>query len=244
MAHALSNLNEQNCGALYLASSLLCFCTLAAGPTGPNDLLVCITEDVRSTVCVPMIRGVRLIRQLFPLETLFAGLMAPMNIAVTLSTHWRPRWMEAGLPCLDWEEAVNNLRTLVMSHHADNDTSRVNALNQLEGIYEALYGKKNGNVSIDPDPASRFVLTWLYRIDDKFIENLQRRDSDNLLMLAHWAPLLSNYRDEWFFVGWTEQLVLAVRALLPEHLVAWMQWPLEAIGILSPDAPSREDGEE
>ncbi|KAH6661439.1 hypothetical protein F5X68DRAFT_145673, partial [Plectosphaerella plurivora] len=237
MAPMLSNLNEHNCGALYLASSLLCFCTFATGPTGPGDLLVCISGDVRPTRNLPIIHGVRLIRQSFPPETLFSGLMAPMHRPLTMSPQWRPRWVDNGLARLDWEKALDDLREIVTTHSSDSDTSRLHALNQLEGIYEAFYGRKIAGRTREPDPASRFVLTWLYRIDEHFIDSLQRRSPMDLLTLAYFAPLLRIYSDAWFLVGWTEQLILAVRACLPHHLLTWIQWPLEAANLLSSDTP-------
>ncbi|KAH7118301.1 hypothetical protein EDB81DRAFT_701293 [Dactylonectria macrodidyma] len=241
LARELSNLNEDNCGALYVGSVLVCICTFAAGPTGPCDLLLCSTSDLQPHAGIPLIHGVRLIRESFPPEILFAGLAKPMNRQESVMTqNWRPRWMELQLPRLDWEEALDGLRTLVISHDADS-TSCMRAFDTLEIIYKTTYGTRDADASDEQNPKGRFILAWLYVLDDAFIASLQQRDPVSLLILAHFSPLLRNHQDDWFLIGWTEQLILGVRAVLPTQYIEWMQWPLEAAGLLC-SSPEADDG--
>jgi hypothetical protein len=104
LSDALKSVGEDNCGAAHLGTIIVCIWTFAAGPTGPDDLLVCHVDPAPSAGkggppppgaaaaaasssswpheharAFPMIHGVRITRSAFPPEVLFRGLMAPMN---------------------------------------------------------------------------------------------------------------------------------------------------------------------
>ncbi|KAH6972036.1 hypothetical protein BKA56DRAFT_493833 [Ilyonectria sp. MPI-CAGE-AT-0026] len=238
MAHGLSSLNESSSSALYLASILVCFCTLAAGPTGPYDLLLFNTGDLRPQACIPLIRGVRLIRQVFPRDVLFSGLMAPMNRSEgTQLLQWRSHWVR---PRLDWVAALGRLKTLVSSQQDADNASRRHAFDILENIYEVVWGRDDSGVPAKMKPKYQFVLGWLYMMDDDYIATLQRSDHISLIVLAYFAPLLRVHQDSWFLQGWTEQLISSTRALLPDAYVSWIQWPLEA-AVLIPSSPGKEE---
>lgn len=91
----LPTLNDSNCGALYMAATLVCYYAFAAGPTGPGDFLICrdsdtrppfgsqgendINDSIERLQWVSLIHGVRLIRWAVAPEILFSGLLAPLG---------------------------------------------------------------------------------------------------------------------------------------------------------------------
>ncbi|KAH7353459.1 hypothetical protein B0T11DRAFT_286855 [Plectosphaerella cucumerina] len=248
MALALTVLDTSACGSLYVASLLVCFYALAAGPTGPDDLLVASASPARPHTCLPLIHGVRLIRQAFPPSVLFVGALAALDRGKGRpdATPWRAPWEVLGAPRLRWERPLARLKDLVDAHADSKEKGWLGAVRELIATYEAFYGhegaEKTGAAPGVPPLAYRHVMRWLYVVDESFVASLQRGDDVSLLLLAHFAPLLQNHRDSWFMRGWSEQLILAARAKLSPWYMSWMEWPLDAAGLLGEEG--EEEGEE
>ncbi|KFZ23955.1 hypothetical protein V502_01562 [Pseudogymnoascus sp. VKM F-4520 (FW-2644)] len=111
LTSALPTLNATNAGALYVAAVLVCYCTFAAGPTGPDDVLVCNVGNEDAVPWLPLTHGVRLIRSLVEPGVLFAGLMAPLGPSDEQDDgDHRPACAREGFPRIEWEEALSELR--------------------------------------------------------------------------------------------------------------------------------------
>lgn len=240
----LNNIDNTNCGALFVSSLLVCYSGFAAGPSGHGDLLLCDASGVStdpqssSSSWMPLMRGVRLIREAFPLEVLFTGLTAPLNAGGDtedddLAT-FLPSFLRHKFKRQDWIAPLANLRELVTSC-PDSEEARVRlrALEGLEAIYEATYGRdEKGSCGVDP--VNRFVFGWIYRVKDDFIACLRRREPVSLLILAYYAPLLNTMPNTWFMCGWAEHLVTMTREMVGPEFFGWIKWPLEVLGLLGP----------
>jgi hypothetical protein len=91
LSKALPGLDDANCGAIYLSTTLMGMCTLAAGPRGPDDLLVCDVSHSRPGKWLPIARGVRVVQEISNPEALGAGLMEPFQRQVEHQKYTRPR---------------------------------------------------------------------------------------------------------------------------------------------------------
>ncbi|KAK5652152.1 hypothetical protein OQA88_10794 [Cercophora sp. LCS_1] len=255
----LSCVRPENCGALYLAAVLTSYCTFAAGPTSRNDLLVCTAdgdgdggdcaEDSGAAVgnnnnnnsnnasgWMPFVYGVRLMRQSFSPDVLFAGAMAPLgpdpSVDAPQLTLNRPVYARDGFPRLEWEAALDGLRAFLVVSDA---AGCLEALDDLIGIYAATYGRRvpGQEVSYDGPLENQFVFGWLYRTGSDFIARVRRREPPALLVLAHYAVLLGGdaVRDEWFIEGWAMHMVTRVNELLAHNqsVAGWMRWPTEQV---------------
>ncbi|KAM5348799.1 hypothetical protein ACJ41O_008622 [Fusarium nematophilum] len=231
----LASLDATNCGALYLSSLLVCFSSFAAGPSGPRDLLICHMSDSSlrsesSEPWMPLIRGVRLIRDAYPPEALFSGLMAGLVSEKEDPAAFRPSFITENFERIDWIPALEEIRSLVKACDDQLAPARLEAFNLLASIYEATYGRDEAG-SCDVASVFRFLFIWIYQIKDDFIIGLQGRDSVCLLILAYWALLLRTYSQYWFMDGWTVHLLKAVRDVLDQGFVRWLGWPLAIAGV-------------
>ncbi|KAL6356831.1 hypothetical protein LRP88_10442 [Fusarium phalaenopsidis] len=222
----LSNLNETNCGALYVASVLVCYCTFAAGPTGPEDLLLCSVGDVAAQRWLPLIHGVRLIRQSIEPATLFTGLMSPLGGGADPELEDpRPEYLVKGFPRLQWIEPLEKLRAWIASNETPDTVLFLRAHKSLCEIYEANYGDADGGYN--GPMTNKLVFGWFYRLQDLFVGCLQRKAPPALLLLAYYVPLFNTMTRSWYMDGWAAHLLDAIRGLLSPDLLGWLEWPLE-----------------
>lgn len=231
---------SHNCGALYLAAVLICYCTFAAGPDGPQDLLICRVGPDAALVWRPMVQGVNLIRQVCCNEDLFGGLMSPLAPSTTTgelsSDSALPVCSRPGsvFPRIKWEVALGGLRDLTAAaepamKHRDQDAC-CRALDMLIGIYSATYGRDQDGL-YDGDPNNQHVFRWLYCLSQDFVACAQRQDQIALLILAYFAPLLETVGGGWYIRGWRDHLITSIRPLLSEEYLKWLNWPAEQAGI-------------
>lgn len=227
MNRTLTNLNEANCGALYVAAVLVCYCTFAAGPTGPDDLLVCVIGEGISQRWLPVIHGVRLIRQSIEPATLFTGLMAPLGGGGTNSEmeDTRPDFLVMGFTYIDWVGPLEKLRLWIASHENPDTALYLRVHKSLCDVYEANFGNTEGLVQVPM--MNKFVFGWLYRMQDLFVGCLQRKAPQALLLMAYYVPLFRTMKRSWFMEGWATHLLETIRGLLSTDLIVWLDWPVE-----------------
>ncbi|KAM0425594.1 hypothetical protein ACHAPT_009125 [Fusarium lateritium] len=220
----LSSISESNCGALYVAATLVSYCAFAAGPTSPNDLLVCKVGDEATHDQLPLIHGVRLIRQTVDPATLFSGLLQPLadtgpDQEVESSTH----------PHINWIEPFAILRQSLTSNH--NMTIYEHAFSSLASVYEANYGSEKGVCKTPSN--NRLILGWLYRLQETFVASLKRQEPPSLLILAYYAPLIATLEKAWFLEGWSQHLVGSIKTMLGDELLNLIEWPMGVVGKVS-----------
>ncbi|RYP05416.1 hypothetical protein DL764_003841 [Monosporascus ibericus] len=167
----LARLDRTNCGAAYISATLVCYCTFAAGPAGPGDLLVCNVDQDRDHNWLPSIHGLRLLRESFDADVLFSGLMDPFHPKshaqdkdATPARDNRARCSREGFLRVDWEEPLSDLRGFIVMYDDggdDDDGICLRSLDSLIAIYRATYGDKDG--SYDGPQEYQHAFGWLYR---------------------------------------------------------------------------------
>ncbi|KAM5364063.1 hypothetical protein ACJZ2D_011680 [Fusarium nematophilum] len=235
MTRLLPELDQSNCGALYVSSLLVSYAGLAVGPRGPGDLLVCLMQDLPFQTesqwdgpWLPLVRGARLIRELFDVGTLFSGLMAPLGPSVECFS--RPTFLRCGISRVDWVEPMREIRGLVEAAKDESAGMRRRAFNRLADIFEATFGQDDQG-RCDVNPRNRFVFIWLYLIEDAFVDCVQRRDPVCLLLLAYYAVLMRTLDHWWFTHGWPEHLLTAIWEIIDESHRTWLLWPFSVTGM-------------
>lgn len=202
---------------------------------------------------MPFVYGVRLMHQTFSPEVLFAGVMEPLGRELPSLPLDTPVYLRDGFPRVEWEEQLDGLREFVVTRDvaargaqeeggAPNEGERsrttaavaVHALDNLIGIYAAIYGRRgpDGEIRVDGPSHNQFVFGWLYRVEPGFAACVRRCDPSALLVLAHYAVLLNRQTTPsgWFLKGWKEHIIARVGVLLGESETSkWMCWPMEQI---------------
>lgn len=225
---ALSKIDSSNCGALYVSAVLVCYCTFAAGPIGPDDLLVCYATDEKPH-WMSLVHGVRLIRSTMDSTTLFSGLMAPLGPTSEPSMNQKPTFIREGFSRIDWEEPLYKLRNYISTCYEPDMDIYLQCCNDLLLIYEATYGKDDGSYDISSD--NQFIFAWLYRLDDRFVSCLRRKRPLALLLLAYYCVLLKTMEKLWFMAGWSDHIVGRVRHIIGTEFGIWLKWPIEQVGL-------------
>lgn len=236
MTRLLPDMNEDNCGALYVSSLLVSYSGLAAGPKGLGDMLICHMEsmlfcDESPGPWLRFVRGARLIRERFDINTLFSGLMAPLGPPV--ETCLRPSYLRHGFDRVEWVDPMRNIYQLVEKYEDDSADVRRRSFNRLADVFEATFGQ-DGHGKCDVHPRNRYVFIWLYLMEDGIVECVQRKDPVSLLLLAYYTVLLRTLHYWWFTHGWSEHLLTAIWGLLDEEHRAWMLWPFSVVGMNAP----------
>ncbi|KAL4862094.1 hypothetical protein BDV12DRAFT_49931 [Aspergillus spectabilis] len=230
LTQSLQNLDDNNCGPLYVAAVLVSFCTFAAGPVDPDDLLVCNISNQATQSWMSVVQGVRLIRERFEPSVLFSGLMSPLDSPGEEHLNSsEPRYVENNFPRVDWEGPLYRLREMIASSESPDAAVCLEAYHVVEAIYEATYGKGDGSITC---PARhKFVFVWLYGMDPQFVRCLQQRHPLSLLVLAYYAFLLTTMQRDWFIQSWPGHLLTRIYDLIDRNYVEWLRWPLEQAGL-------------
>lgn len=218
----LTSITEENCGALYVAATLVSYCVFAAGPTSPNDLLVCKVGEAATLHQLPLIHGVRLIRQTVDPATLFSGLLEPLTESgsdeeVESSAH----------PYIDWIDPFARLRQWLTSNGGASMAVYDHALSSLSSIYEANYGSEKGVCKVPS--SNRLILGWLYRLQETFITSLKRQEPPALVIFAYYTPLVATLEEGWYLEGWSVHLVKSIKAMLSDELSTFIEWPIGVV---------------
>ncbi|EWZ29379.1 uncharacterized protein FOBCDRAFT_277031 [Fusarium oxysporum Fo47] len=225
---ALSAIDKSTCGSLYVSTILVCFCSFAAGPSGPDDLFVCSAGGKSSHKWLPLARGARLIRELYDESVLFSGLTEPFGSNSGIPPEDpRPTCVCRGFVRVDWTGPVARLHDLVMSTATSSNGVYVDSLQMLTAIYEVTFGDNDGSVKAPLH--HKAVLIWIYLMDGSFVECLQRKDPIALLLLAYYAPLIKTLKRDWFLHGWAEHILRASEMFITDDYADFLQWPAAAV---------------
>lgn len=225
-----TTLNDDNCGAAYLGATLVCYCTFAAGPVSSKDLMVCHLSDEHSDRWVNLVSGLRLIRQAFAPDVLFAGLMSPLGSSPDAPAKPTPREPLCKQLCkapVQWEAALKGLRRFVALQDGENTKACLYSVDELVKVFEGVYGDSHGNCNVTED--YQFVLGWIYRMKTDFICAIQSGATVALAILAHFAVLLKTMDGEWWLKGWAEHLCIVIRDTAENSVGPLLDWPADQI---------------
>lgn len=75
------------------------------------------------------------------------------------------------------------------------------------------------------------ALSWPAHLSDDFTHLVSVHDPIAVLILGHWAVLLSQCPPRWWIRQWPQRIVFAAQKvlLLRPELLKWLEWPLEVI---------------
>jgi hypothetical protein len=212
----LFHLNQDNCDAVLLSVQLICFLTWARGPQ-PGEYLA-FGENGRSDWLV-MFRGIRTTIETVGYDN-FTRSMAPNIRAKGKSL---PRI--TGL--LAYEEPLAELRDYVQ--HASEPSHLSHNLYAHQVLLEC-YSNRYGGV----DSEYHVVFAWLFRMQEEFLEALQKHDPVPLVVYAHFALLMNDMEGFWYMKGWTVHVLEGIWGILRDEDRVHIRWPVSVVGWIPP----------
>jgi hypothetical protein len=73
------------------------------------------------------------------------------------------------------------------------------------------------------------AILWINLIPEEFVQLLEERVPEALLLMAHYCVLLKRLEDMWWVEGKAEKLLETVRAALGDGWERWLQWPINEV---------------
>lgn len=213
----LSNVNEDNCTALYIFSAMALFYVMAS-PRKDSDFLIVGDADVSSWVY--LLRGTRSISEVAR-EVIQNGPLAPMFSAGARRAQLRN---SAG-PYEDFY----NLRELqryvkASANNPDDAAAYSEAIDELRKTLSDLF-------TVSP---TEYELTdlfiWPYRVSDHYLSLLTRREQLALIIYAYFCIPMKHLGSHWWIQGWAVHLIRRIHALLGPENRLWIRTVVEEVG--------------
>jgi hypothetical protein len=211
----LSQINQGNCDAVLLSVQLLSFIGWARGPQ-PEEFLAFGTNE--RSEWLMMFRGIRTTMESLDYKAFTKSHTPQMCARGNLSRQTaRPAF----------EQPLANLRDYIQS--ASSPSGLASNLSALELLLECYKNRYDG---IDSEYSMAFA--WLFKVDEEFLDAMQRRDAVPLVLYAHFAVLMNDMEGFWYMKGWTTHVLSGIWKLLRDEHKMYLRWPIGVVGWIPP----------
>jgi hypothetical protein len=211
----LANMNKKNCDAALICVELICLIGWARGPQ-PGEFLV-FGANGRSEWLI-MFRGIRTTMETLGYDAFNKSLIPQMRVGGNIVQQMsRPAF----------EKPLADLRNY-MGHasspaHIDSNLSALDLLTQ-------CYNNRYSGVDAD----YFLVFTWLFKLDDSFLERMQIHEAAPLVLYAYFVVLLDDLERFWYMQGWTRHVLGGIWETLKDEDRGQIRWPMEVLGWIHP----------
>ncbi|KAL2126038.1 hypothetical protein VTI74DRAFT_1894 [Chaetomium olivicolor] len=230
LTELLPTLRRENCGALFLTTTLVLVFSLAKGPSPTDKFLVANGAEVPWW---QPLRGVRLILDTMGPDAVFSGSRRPRYPAEQPP---RPRIQplitaassQIVATALFWEEALWEVSDLIAVSPSPHTEMFQRTFEELAGCFRETFGTPE-------EPRKRIIgrfeviVAWLYRLEDDFTLQVGQQHPVALVLLAHFAMLLQTMEYAWFVEGWVGHIIRRVTEILGVHFAECLKWPTATI---------------
>lgn len=211
----LAHINKQNCDAVFLSVELISLIGWARGPQ-PGEFLAFGTNQ-RSEWLV-MFRGIRTTMESLDYDAFTKSYTVQMRAKGKALQHiTRPAFEQ---PLADLRDYVQ--RASLPNHLASN----ILALDVLLECYENRY---NGI-----DNEYHLAFGWLFRMDEDFLEAMQRHEAVPLVLYAYFMVLVNDMECFWYMKGWTTHVLSGIWEAIADEERIELRWPMGAVGWIPP----------
>ncbi|KAK4201379.1 hypothetical protein QBC40DRAFT_198594 [Triangularia verruculosa] len=227
----VADVTIENSQAVYVIAALICFTAFAKGPK-PGDLVL-IAKD-GSVAWLYLLRGVRMVLEKFGTSVVLSGILEPNATRQDArpsgcscpSTDLQPRdqRFELSHPGWDWHETLDKLRrqAAAESHEPHDAAMFQRQTASIARCFQALTQPREG--SSDENRGLDFisVMTWVWALDDSFINALKERHQVALIILGCFGVLLKSLQGYWWLDGWGDHVLKELRTLLGSVYQEWL----------------------
>ena len=252
IASALSHVTAENCSAIYISAALT-FIYAWASPRQQGDFFLVGSSGVAEWVF--LLQGVRSITESWgtalrdgPFSAMFRHGRSRM-ILTTAENRMSASWLSTA------EHAqLAQLRQTIAHASRNYRTAEtcLESIEKLEDCFCAIFSTSapadgytstsdsscspidgtpiNNDETPSPVALTSDVYSWLYRMDDNFVELLNQRCPLSLVIFAHFCVLLRVLHGCWWMKGWSTHLLQEIWDLLEAEHRNWIRWPIERTG--------------
>ena len=165
-----------------------------------------------------LIRGIRIV--IGPhwayIKTSKAGTLLAHHIDEKSNHQPEPGW--------DQQPQYRMMRTLAFGLKSKDD--RTACLAAIESIFRSISMLQ---LYKDPRLSNRILQTWVMELDDVFQNMLAQHKPVALVVLAHYAVLLSLGSGTWWVASWPKVLIERAEELLGDEWAEFLRWPKEMV---------------
>jgi hypothetical protein len=209
----LTELNDENCHALFTCSHILAKCAFAS-PHPPGSLIFSAEKgDIMELV--PLLRGAFYILE-YAREWLAGG---PFGHCLP-----PPLEEEPGFSQNPEDERYSTLLLLFTQEDQDSMVCRdaLNALRRLLAI----------NAAPNRTTLTRWlVYSWPVLVPQQYIDLMSKRKPEALIILAHFCIALNMLNQLWFMEGCAARILEQCKKDLDDKWLPYIQWPLSVLGL-------------
>jgi hypothetical protein len=213
----LSNVNEDNCTALYLFSSMALLHALAS-PRKDSDFLIVDDADVSSWVY--LLRGLRSISDV-AWQFIQNGPLAPIFSAGARRAELRNN---PG-PYDDFYN-LNELQQYIKasSDNLDDTATYMEAIDELRKSLLVLFTVGPAEYEVSD------LFIWPYKVPDRYLSLLTQRDQFALIIYAYFCIPMKRLDSHWWIQGWAIHLIRQIYSLLNQENRLWIRSVIEEVG--------------
>lgn len=102
-------------------------------------------------------------------------------------------------------------------------TAYLDAISELDIVFTNVRGNGNGNGN--PQSFVGIALSWAATLPDCLLDLLRDRDPVALIILTHFAVLLSSAHHLWWTRNWAKWILDSARESLAPQYRGWIRWP-------------------
>jgi hypothetical protein len=217
----LTELNEENCTAVCIFSTLTIFVTIAT-PRKAEDFLLVGENGVADWLA--LVKGTSFIVGTTE-DTLFKGSLGPMFSAGRRRTQLRDKYIAE---VQKEDNPLTELRDFVEKTTFDSQDAVIylDAIDQLRKSFIS-FSEQGQRV---PGFESADVFIWVFEVDDRYLKLLREQTQEALCIFAYFCVLLQRVNSYWWMEGWATHLIAKIYHPLDEEHRLWIRWAIEEIG--------------
>lgn len=246
----LANVTRDNAAALFASATLTSVYLFATTHLDMEDLRTSISPtdasdpppELVSKMLACALRPIWGLRG--PLTVLMSGWtwVVSGQMQDVAARKWWPSSLFPATPRAELEDArLRRLQDSWTSERAETkealeylrDAFKLVSQLTLDDMYPRMtaisYAVDGENVGTLSDRGAIFV--WATQISREFMQRIESRDRDALVVLAHYAVLPGRVRDVWWLEGLGADIVMAVAMVLGREQWGLIEWPASEVGV-------------
>lgn len=223
MIQALSHVDNTDTSALWVASMLLCFHSLARGPS-PGEYLA--FSDKGELEWLWLLHGIRSITTELGFNPFNAFRVSPFEMDAAFIEGAQNNSKSP----LAFQEPLQRLRIFLDGVAAEDPSAMkygVTMDNLEDSFSRALQPADTDGQEFRV--ISHLIFKFLFQLEEQFLQALQAKRPLALIIYAHYMALFAQLHDKWYLEGWVRHIMNGIYANLHVQYRHWLQWPVEII---------------